>query len=440
VRRNQAGQITELRHPETWPHVQHYYFQIQDPDWGHLSVRLCGYPPWGAQVILNGHEWVERAATREQVCLCKSGNCFVEGTDYPVVDRLAERLTQPELPEQLAALCQRWLYSACLCFGLPADEQARTDFAYRYSVWQLEYSRNFLFRDPATLEEVFQKLLDRTRQPLDIKVLETIFGRRHRQPKSNQKQRAGRTAVEVSKEVDQREWDVTVLRVRWGKLLLKIYDKSGRVLRVETTINDASAFKVYRAKEKLPEQWAKMQGLLVRFLANVHAAHLNFLDQGQFESWHQPSQRGQRRLAGIDLNKARNRTVVETVTSLATAPEGFTTEQLAEGVRARTHWTAEQYPTRRAAYDLAKLRGKEVVHRCPGTRRYQCQPGKLSALCAYVVVRDKLLKPLMAGAARLSPGPAPIRLSPLDQGYLALQLELQRALELLGLKTNTMTN
>jgi hypothetical protein len=54
------------------------------------------------------------------------------------------------------------------------------------------------------------------------------------------------------------------------------------------------------------------------------------LSQGQFEAWQQPTQRGQRRLAGINLNNARNRTVVEAVTVLSTAPEGFTTEQLAE--------------------------------------------------------------------------------------------------------------
>lgn len=109
----------ELRHPETWPHVQHYYFQIQDPQWGHIVVRLCGYPPWGAQVILNGHERVERAAGRAGVSLSKAGNCFVEGTDYGAVNGLAELLTEAQMPQELQALCERWLRSirAIFCFG-----------------------------------------------------------------------------------------------------------------------------------------------------------------------------------------------------------------------------------------------------------------------------------------------------------------------------------
>jgi len=61
-----------------------------------------------------------------------------------------------------------------LCSALA--EQQRIDFQYRYSIWQLEYSRNFLFHQAQVMEEVFQKLIDRTRAPLDIKTLETIFG------------------------------------------------------------------------------------------------------------------------------------------------------------------------------------------------------------------------------------------------------------------------
>jgi hypothetical protein len=53
------GKIMKLYRPKKWPYVNHVYFHIMDPDWGHLIVRMCMYPPFGAQIILNGHEWVE---------------------------------------------------------------------------------------------------------------------------------------------------------------------------------------------------------------------------------------------------------------------------------------------------------------------------------------------------------------------------------------------
>jgi hypothetical protein len=169
------------------------------------------------------------------VRVAKAGNCFIEGTYYRAVDRLASALSGPDLGPRLAALCTRWLYSACLGFALPLAEQQRIGFQYQYSIWQLEYSRNFLFHQAQVMEEVFQKLIDRTRAPLDIKTLETIFGRRHRQP-TQKRQRAGRSGLEVAKEVEASSWDLTVWRVRWGPVVLKVYDKAGRVLRVERDV------------------------------------------------------------------------------------------------------------------------------------------------------------------------------------------------------------
>jgi hypothetical protein len=134
---------------------------------------------------------------------------FKPAIDYRAVDRLASALSGPDLGPRLAALCARWLYSAWLCFALPLAEQQRLDFQYQYSIWQLEYTRNYLFHQARVLEEVFQKPIDRTRAPLDIKTLETLFGRRHRQP-TKKPQRAGRRGYEVAKEVGASSWDVTV--------------------------------------------------------------------------------------------------------------------------------------------------------------------------------------------------------------------------------------
>jgi CRISPR/Cas system-associated endoribonuclease Cas2 len=77
-------------------------------------------------------------------------------------------------------VCERWIYSSVLCFALTREEQPRSGFRYQYSVFQLELSRNLLFVRGGTLDEVYQKLIDRTRQPLELEHLKTIFGFRHR--------------------------------------------------------------------------------------------------------------------------------------------------------------------------------------------------------------------------------------------------------------------
>jgi hypothetical protein len=42
-------------------------FHIMDPAWGHMVIKMSGHPPFGAQVILNGHEYVAVAAQAERL-------------------------------------------------------------------------------------------------------------------------------------------------------------------------------------------------------------------------------------------------------------------------------------------------------------------------------------------------------------------------------------
>jgi hypothetical protein len=172
--------------------------------------------------------------------------------------------------------------------------------------------------------------------------------------------------------------------------------------------------------------------MLVRFLNTVQVAHVSFLDQGAFERWAEPSTRGTRRLAGIDLNKARNRHVVDAVVGLATQPGGFSLAELAEAVRARTGWGPKRYSVRQAAYDLAKLRGKKLARRKDQSRRYVSDPSGVRTMCAYLLLREKVIKPLLAGVVRPT-GRPPKVLNPLDRHYVNLREELNRTFETIGL-------
>jgi hypothetical protein len=429
VKRNDKGQITELSRPRSWPFVKHYHFHIIDPEWGHVTIRMSGHPPFGAQVILNGHEWVERAAQKGQWSVNKEFNCFVEGNDYERINQLADSLATAGLWKRLDDLCRRWIYSACLCFALPQPDQLRTQFEYVFSCHQLELSRNFLFHQGSALEEVYQSLLDRTRKPLDIHQLKTIFGFKHR-PKRSLTRR--RTWPKMVKELKVPDYDLTVFKVQWGGVLLKIYDKGQRVLRVEVTVQNAAELGCGKLLHKLPELLKRMRQILLNFLAVVQAAHVSFLDLGSFEQWAQPVQRGKRRLAGITMDNARNRHVLDAVMGLATQPEGFMLKDVAHAVRERTHWSEKEYPVRKASYDIAKLRGKKLVAKLPGTRKYQCQAPAMSAMCAYLILREKVIKPLLAGVVRRN-GRPPKNIHRVDAHYVNLRVELNKTLEVLGI-------
>ena len=73
VRRSAGGVIMGLE--KKTEYVNHYSFHIMDPAWGHLVIKMSGHPPFGAQVILNGHEYVAVAAQAEGIGFTKEGNC-----------------------------------------------------------------------------------------------------------------------------------------------------------------------------------------------------------------------------------------------------------------------------------------------------------------------------------------------------------------------------
>ena len=51
----------DLRKKTPMSYVNHYSFHIIDHHWGHITIKMSGHAPFGAQIILNGHEWVERS-------------------------------------------------------------------------------------------------------------------------------------------------------------------------------------------------------------------------------------------------------------------------------------------------------------------------------------------------------------------------------------------
>ena len=436
VKRNDAGQITEIRHRKSWPYIRHFYFHLIDREWGHVTIRICSYPPFGAQVILNGHERVERQARREQLAAVKDGNCFIEGSDFPGINRLAAKLSRTETIARLHQLCERWIYSTCLCFALPTEERNRSHFTYQYSVFQLELSRNLLFWRGTQMNEVYQKLIDRTRTPLTLRDVKTIFGFSHR---PHQTAKRGRDRTEVFKAVQAQSYDLTVFKIKWGNLTLKIYDKGGRVLRIEVVVHNAKELRGGRVLERLPALLQRMRDMLIRFLGTIQAAHVSFLDVASFESLTEPTTRGIRRLAGIDLSKARNRHVVDAVLKLSTKPDGFTVAQLAEAVRPRSGQDANTYSARNAAYDVAKMVGKKLLRRVERSRRYAVDPPAIRTLCAYLLLREKVIKPLLAGVVRPR-GRPPKHCTALDQHYVALREELHRTFQTIGLGPAQLSN
>src|SRR5438093_4722631 len=106
--------------------------------------------------------------------------------------------------------------------------------------------------------------------------------------------------------------------------------------------------------------------------------------------------------------------------------------RLAEQVCSSTDQTSSQYGPRRAAYDLRKLRAKNIVNCIGKGRRYEATPNGLKAIAALVVLRNQVIQPLLASAINRMPSRGAQNPTALDQCYASLRTHMQNLLEHLG--------
>jgi hypothetical protein len=203
-----------------YPHVNHFSFHILDQDWGHVVIKLSGHPPFPAQIILNRHEYLARQAERNRIPFTKEGNCFTQIESTKAFAAMAETLLSDRAAGLLTAVCERWIYKACLCFALDAEERKRSRFHYEYSTYQLEYSRNLLFKRGSEMQQVVEVLVDRNRSRMDVERLKTILGRKTR-PHARKKRKSPQLQIVV----ERLTYGLTILKVYCGKVALKIYTK-----------------------------------------------------------------------------------------------------------------------------------------------------------------------------------------------------------------------
>jgi hypothetical protein len=275
------------------------------------------------------------------------------------------------------------------------------------------------------MDQVFQGMIDRTRARLDIPRLKTIFGAKRR-PRQDRKKKARLEVV-----VERPTYDLTVLKLHFGKLTLKGYTKGERVLRFEAIVHNTQDLGCGRSLAKYPLITVKLKGMLEQFLNNLHCLGLCFVSDDTLNHPPTPSQIGRTRVGGIDLNKPRIQAALAAVLTLSPSPKGFIVSEFAAKVQSITKQSDSQYGKRRAAYDLKKLRGKKLLDTTG--RCYRGTAEGLRTIAAVSVLRDKVLQPLLAGAGKLKYGRKPKTWSQIDEHYKTLCKDMQCLFKDLGI-------
>jgi len=207
----------------------HLYFYFIDRDFGLMHVRLQTWLPFTIQVCLNGREWLARQMDRAGIGYEQQDNCFTSIEDVPQAQRIFDRLTERRWPRFLNALARRvnpWI----------APKGGLDLHGYYWSVRQGEYATDVMFQDAQSLSEVYPQLVDHAIQQFACQDILRFLGRRIMPSRFN---------GQVTSDIQSRPEGVRI-KHRVEENSIKMYDKQGSVLRIETTINNPRRFKVRR--------------------------------------------------------------------------------------------------------------------------------------------------------------------------------------------------
>jgi hypothetical protein len=232
--------------------------------------------------------------------------------------------------------------------------------------------------------------------------------------------------------VETPAYDLTVFKVHYGKLTLKIYTKGERVLRLEVIVHNTKELSCGRSLPNFIRIVELLRGMLERFSNSLYCIGRCFIADDLLERMPEPSQVGKTRVGGVDYNQQRMRLVMHASLALSTAPKGFTASDLARKVNDLNRSANFQYGSREAAYDLKKFRGKHLIERIGSSHRYCPSSTGIRAIAGLVLIRDKVIKPLLAGCCQRKRGPKPKNAAVVDAHYDRLQLDMQHLLDELG--------
>jgi len=215
-----------------------YHYAIH-PVFGFMNARIQTWFPFTIQICLNGREWLSRSMNREGIGYARYDNCFPWIEDVGKAQELMDQQLSTDWPQQLGGIA-RYLNPA------HGEIFNRFESSYYWSTYQCEVATDVMFEDPKKLAALYPSFVHHAITSFGSPDVLRFLGQKRRLNWHGDVH--GKVVAEVTSSLKRRKEGVRVKHSVAGNSL-KIYDKGGRLLRVETTINNSRDLRVYRPKE-----------------------------------------------------------------------------------------------------------------------------------------------------------------------------------------------
>lgn len=237
---------------------RHFYFYYLDEQFGLIHVRLQSWLPCDVQVCVNGRSYLQRQLDRVGIAYEKAENCFRRIADLPRAQELMDQMTSLNfsawLAKRVAPIIRPLLRRGGPLHGMQS---------YYWTIRQSEYATDVMFGNATMLAGVYPGLCRHAIDALGSQEILRFLGRRHACER------------EVASDLQRRIEGVRV-KHRLGNNSIKMYDKQGTVLRIETTINDPAMFRVLRKAQRQGASklaWRQMRKAVADIARRARVGH-----------------------------------------------------------------------------------------------------------------------------------------------------------------------
>jgi len=360
-------------------YVNHYYFYIDDADFGPLFIKVCSYAPWGTKLCLNGHEWAKRQLDKRKIAYEALDNGFLSCADPGKLQAICDSLG----PEQVERLFQKWLKRMPLPLR-PQDRGAGYDWSL--SIWQMEVSLTQIFDRPLRGREFFEEVI---RDNLDLgrpDRVQLIFDRVVTKKTPGEfRTRVIQDGVHPSLHIDYKNFD------------LKQYFKEGRGCRTEGTFRNPKDFGVNKGLSNLPYLQKIGREINRRLLEVERVSHNSGLSGDSIQRVVQPTVTADGEKApALKFGQPRVMALLLALTLFQHLIDGFHNRDLRQHVIALLGVTRQQYTASQMTYDLRRLRLKGLIFRPPKSHRYFLTPHGWKVARLFTRLEARVFRPAMA--------------------------------------------
>jgi hypothetical protein len=383
----------------------HYYFYFLHEQLGLLHLRLQTWFPFAIHACINGRHWLGRQMDQSGIDYLQRENCFTWIKDLSKAQALCRAQLESRWPILLQPLIEQ-------CHPHWAEITQPLGLSYYWSVTESEYATDVMFKSANALKRLYPALVHQGIKHFGSTDVLRFLG--HKTQANGQVH--GNHEGEVLSSLKARPEGLRLKHQANGNSI-KLYDKQGSVLRVETTMNRPHQFRIFRASERDPEgkkRWQVLRkgigdlyrraeiceainGRYLEALASVRAGQ----SSGELaKTVCRPVQEGNRRYRALNPWSEPDATLLEFINRGEWTVSGFRNSDLRAALyRPSTDALEQRRQSGRVSRRLALLRAHGVIKKVSGTYRYQLTTQGRRIVSAVLAARQVDVEKLMAMAA-----------------------------------------